>query len=530
MPLLLLLLFVAGLPLAAQPNAWLAGDTYTVAGLPSANQGAADSLQVGNGARTLLQFRMPAAVLGAELERATLTVYVNRVMQRGSFDVLPVRGRWEEASVTEANFPAVGVSLSRVAVNAAATYLSVDVTAVAREWIRTPAANFGFALTSPTGGATFLVDSKENSATSQPAVLELRFSSSAGSGGVVGPMGPAGPAGPAGPSGPAGAPGPPGPPGLSGAEGALVADAVTRRWGGRRSIVGEVRFGSEGSVPGYNIARSEEPLGLETDGQTVHVAFPTRVVNVRAADSTILDNVAIPGTISEDVIAGRTLVSDGDKLWSLTGPIVQSIVPMAFASPYPLRRIVFDGEFFWGVAVNQLYKFSRSGTLLLSLSKGELGDLVWDGGRLWGSREETGELLWINPSDGSDVQALAVCAGGGMMPSLVFDGEAVWVACPDEGKVVRVRLQLDGNRLDMIPTTLTVAGRPVHLEFDGRSVWLANEATGAFSQIAGKAGLSISASIAHPQAQKAHLIRFDGRSLWGVVTTGEGGSTLLLKF
>jgi len=531
MPFLLLLLLVVGLPLAAQPNAWIAGDTYTVAGLPLANQGAADSLQVGNGARTLLQFRMPAPLAGAQLERATLTIYVNRVMQRGTFEVLPARGRWEEASVTEASFPAVGAAVSRVAVNAAATYLSVDVTEVAREWLRTPAANFGLALTSPAGGATFLLDSKENSATSQPAVLELRFSGSSGTGGLAGPMGPAGPVGPAGPSGPAGSPGPPGPPGLSGGgEGGLVMDAVTRRWGGRRSIVGEVRFGSAGSVPGYNVARSEDPIGLETDGQTVHIGFPTRVVNVRATDSTILGNVAIPGSISEDVTAGRTLVADGDKLWGLTGPIGSATEVNVFDSPNPLRRILFDGESFWGVGGNQLYKFSRSGALLLNVSKGVLGDLVWDGGRLWGTREQSGELMQFNPSDGSDVQALAVCAGGGLMPSLVFDGEAVWVACPDEGKVVRVRLQLDGNRLDLIPTTLTVPGRPVQLEFDGSSVWLANESTGAFSQIAGKNSLSIVASIVHPLAQKAHLVRFDGRFLWGVVTTGSGGSTLLVKF
>lgn len=524
MHLLLLLLFVAGLPLAAQPNAWLAGDTYTVAGLPSANQGAADSLQVGNGARTLLQFRMPAALPGSELERATLTIYVNRVMQRGNFDVLPVRGRWEEASVTEASFPAVGVALSRVAVNAAATYLSVDVTAVAREWIRTPAANFGFALTSPTGGATFLVDSKENSATSQPAVLELRF----GSGGVAGPMGPAGPTGPA---SPAGAPGPPGPPGATGggSGGASTIDALTRRWGGRRSIVAELRFGS-GNAVGYDVARSQEPMGLETDGQTVHLAFPTRVVNVRAVDTTILGNAQLPGSTDEGVIPGRTLVSDGDRLWGLTGLINPIAEVVEFATPSPLRRILFDGEFFWGVGTQQLLKFSRSGGLLLNLTTGQLGDLVWDGGWLWGTRQQSGELVRFNPSDGSIVQALAVCAGGGSMPSLVYDGTAIWAACADEGKVVRVLLQEQGSLAGATPTPVTVAGRPVQLEFDGTSVWVANGSTGAFTQIVGKSNLSVGTSIVHPQAQKAHLIRFDGRSLWGVVTTGEGGPTLLLKF
>jgi hypothetical protein len=89
----------------------------------------------------------------------------------------------------------------------------VDVTALVNGWLASPSTNFGIEIAGATGTTVFL-DSKENTATSHPATLQVT---------VTGPAGPAGAAGPQGPTGATGATGAVGPSGPKGATGATGA-------------------------------------------------------------------------------------------------------------------------------------------------------------------------------------------------------------------------------------------------------------------------------------------------------------------
>jgi hypothetical protein len=157
---------------------------------------------VGQGATGLLDFNLsalPAGLTGASILKANLTIYVNRVEAPGSIEVLQVNTGWTEKTVTFATQP----QTTPLGINAAVAgsgYLTLDVTPLVRRWIDNLAGQHGFALTASasTPGALFMVDSKESSATSHPAALEVIVNQAAG---------------PPGPPGPNGAPGPPGPAG-----------------------------------------------------------------------------------------------------------------------------------------------------------------------------------------------------------------------------------------------------------------------------------------------------------------------------
>ena len=93
------------------------------------------------------------------------------------------------------------------------SFVLVDVTAQVNAWLASPASNFGIQISS---NATLTIDSKENTLTSHPAVLELTV---AGAPGPAGPTGATGPAGATGPPGLAGVPGAKGPTGATGPAG-----------------------------------------------------------------------------------------------------------------------------------------------------------------------------------------------------------------------------------------------------------------------------------------------------------------------
>ena len=98
--------------LAAGPalalDAPLAADATVNATLPANNFGALPTINVGGGATGLLRFdlgTLPAGTTAAQLSKATLVLYVNRVGSTGAVDLLPVNGNWAEATVTAGSQP-----------------------------------------------------------------------------------------------------------------------------------------------------------------------------------------------------------------------------------------------------------------------------------------------------------------------------------------------------------------------------------------------------------------------------------------
>ena len=211
-------------------EATLVADAHVNSARPTVNSGAISNLNVGAGYTALLQFdlsTLPGGTTAAQVSRATLRLYCNRMDTAGTVSVQPVSGAWGEYSVTYATLPSLGSAGQTVSVSLAGAYVAVDVTALVQGWVSAPATNYGLALTAGTAVVQF--DSKENDLTGHAAVLDVALASS-GTGGTVGPAGPVGPQGPAGPvglQGPAGAAGAAGPAGTTGPAGPQGAAGLT---------------------------------------------------------------------------------------------------------------------------------------------------------------------------------------------------------------------------------------------------------------------------------------------------------------
>jgi len=193
-------------------------DSYYVPGVGT-NYGTATTITVGSSSSVgLVQFdlsSLPAGVTAAQIQKATLTLFLDHVGSAGTVNIDAAASAWTEAGVTGYAPPSVGPTIaSAVPVSTANTFITVDVTSAVQGWISMPSSNYGFMIV-PTSGTSVQFDSKENLNTSHPATLTIMLASA----GPAGPTGATGPTGPVGAIGPTGATGPAGPTGATGAMG-----------------------------------------------------------------------------------------------------------------------------------------------------------------------------------------------------------------------------------------------------------------------------------------------------------------------
>jgi collagen type I alpha len=209
----------AGLPgLAHATQGTLTDDAYTITG-SAGKFGTKKFLMVSSTAQSFVKFDL-SNIPGGTVSGATLTLYVNKVQAAGTLDIYPITSAWAEGTITDSSAPTVGgTPLGSAAVSTKSTFVTVDVTAEVAAWLASPGTNFGLALI-PAGGLSARFDSKEATATSHPAALDITLTAS----GATGPQGPTGPSGPQGPSGPSG---PQGAQGLTGATGAIGPQGLT---------------------------------------------------------------------------------------------------------------------------------------------------------------------------------------------------------------------------------------------------------------------------------------------------------------
>ena len=230
-------------------------DAYYVSGNGS-NFGTATTVTVGSsGSIGLVQFdltQLPAGLTSAQIQKATLTLFLDHVNSGGTINIDTVSSStpWGELTVTGNSGISPGIAVNTAAMaNTAATFVSVDATAAVQGWITAPGSNNGFMLQA-NAGASVQFDSKENTSTSHPATLTIMLVSN-------GPTGPTGAAstvsGPAGSTGPSGAAstvaGPTGPTGPSGAASSVAGPTGATGSNGNNGATGPTgTSGSNGST------------------------------------------------------------------------------------------------------------------------------------------------------------------------------------------------------------------------------------------------------------------------------------------
>ncbi|MGZ8242497.1 DNRLRE domain-containing protein [Methylomagnum sp.] len=175
-------LLVAGLaPLTAQAvTAPPVADVHTNA----TNAGGSTTVTVSPTVKGLVKFDLsplPTGTQATDIAKATLVLFVKSIPASGKLQASPATGTWTESGVTT-TAPGTGTPVeSAAAISQAGTYHTVDVTDAVKDWVATPANNFGLviepAASTPTTSLTF--DSKESIQTSHPAYLEISLASGA---------------------------------------------------------------------------------------------------------------------------------------------------------------------------------------------------------------------------------------------------------------------------------------------------------------------------------------------------------------
>ena len=245
-------------------QAVLVGDAHVSSAQPGVNAGGLSNLNVGGGATALVQFDLsplPAGTTAAQIGRAVLRMYVNRVDTAGVVAVAPVLSAWSEGAVTFATMPTVGAAVQVASVGGAGQFVSFDVTATVQGWVSGVAANDGLALSA--GTAVVYFDSKENDLTGHPAELEILLTPGSGGSGAVGA------------TGATGAPGATGPQGLQGVAGAAGAAGAKGATGATGATGLQGSQGVTGATGATGVAGATGAPGLQGAAGTAGVAGST---------------------------------------------------------------------------------------------------------------------------------------------------------------------------------------------------------------------------------------------------------------
>jgi len=154
------------------------GDSYTNTANSTTNYGAKTLLNVDGATQiTYIQFNLASIPSTASVSQAALKLYVNTVVQAGSFNVDYVNDAWNESTIDASNAPVLGANIaSDVAITSADKnqYILINVTSAVQAWLKGSEANNGIALVA-NGSFNGTFDSKENTTTSHPPELDLAF-------------------------------------------------------------------------------------------------------------------------------------------------------------------------------------------------------------------------------------------------------------------------------------------------------------------------------------------------------------------
>src|SRR5215469_13839184 len=130
-----------------------------------------------------------------------MTIFANKVFVSGGVDVSQVTSQWFESTVTFNLAPTVTAPfVSNAPVSASNSFVTIDITPLVQQWLTGAAPNNGVEITPAVAQPSTLLslDSKEATATSHAAILNVTLVLGGGAAGPTGATGPAGPSGPIG--------------------------------------------------------------------------------------------------------------------------------------------------------------------------------------------------------------------------------------------------------------------------------------------------------------------------------------------
>lgn len=178
--LLLLMLAAAFLTINSSAQTGpIKGDAYTQSSTPNQNFDPNANLRVASGINTYLKFdlsTLPPGTSGNDVAKVTLRLWVNTVTTAGSLDVRRVTSAWDESTVTANSAPTMGsTDASGAAVTALddSHFVTVDITALVKDWLNGLLANNGLALLANAANTNIRFDSKENGQTSHEPRMEI---------------------------------------------------------------------------------------------------------------------------------------------------------------------------------------------------------------------------------------------------------------------------------------------------------------------------------------------------------------------
>lgn len=482
----LLIVVLAGLalPKPACAQLPLTDDSFTNSNQPGINFGGDTNLKVQGSPTKRVYIRislsgLPPGTMGSQVSSATLALFPNTVNSVGTFDLFRVTSSWNEGSITFNNAPTLAgtADVSGVSVTTTNAFVSVDVTALVRNWVDGVLPNNGVALV-PSAGSSINVffDSKEATGTSHPAQL-LVFLQNQGPVGPIGPQGPQGPqgsqgqAGPQGPQGAQGSQGPAGPQGTTGSAGPQGPQGP-QGFPYNPAQVAILHWYPANLTTSFPVGNT--PAGIAFDGANIWVAndFSNSVTELRASDGLTLGTFPVG------------------------------------ANP---NGVAFDGANVWvaNYNSNSVTELRASDGLTLgtfAVGTGPEG-IAFDGANIWVVNNVNNNVTKLRASDGSTLGTFAVGSGP---QRVAFDGANIWVTNALSNNVTKLRAS-DGSTLG----TFAVGTNPVGVAFDGANIWVANSSNTVTELRASDGSTLGSFPVAGPNE-----VVFDGINIWATSTSG----------
>jgi len=473
-------------------HAPIANDTYISGhgGDQNKNYGDKPKLEVSADNTSLLRLNLsglPAGVVGTDVAKANLMIWVDEVKSAGVVSVVPALSTWNELTVTYNTAPTfAAVPAANVSVPVGTRYVMVDVTPLVRQWIDTPSSNHGVAIrvaSSATGTRVNFVSADADDAIGGSAALDITLNGPAGpvgatgatgATGAIGSAGPVGPVGPIGLMGPAGVAGSVGAAGANGATGAMGPAGATGAVGATGATGPQGLAGADGVVGATGatgVAGAQGPQGSQGAQGDIGPMGPAGAVGASgppgATGAQGPQGVAgPPGSGSSDPVLTRTLVANYDNTLGTTVSVIDqssntviATIPVK-AGAYALASSSLTRRAYVGsLSSNEISIIDIAGATAFKVPVGApsagptqvTGVAVNpSGNRLYVTRWDTGTVYVLDTTTYSQVATVSV---GGNPYNVAFlpSGQRAYVSNPNTNSVSVVDITTHGVTATLSP-------------------------------------------------------------------------------